>query len=272
MSLYTSYSKNELLSLCKERSIRGYSGKKKLELIKMLDQDIASNLSDKNESSDIEDTAESSIQNNEYHDNREIYDSNDIEFIYVEALLFNLIGDIIDENDNDDILSSDSWKNTTSFASIKDKETQLKYYKKNHATEEVLQLVALESKPFGSEAEKIISEILQLKPRTSSQNDATYNNKKIEIKSARYWVNTENNDCKWQHLELDHDYEYVLFVLLDFTGWKIWCISKKQLMGELRNIGIITYQGKQGWWVSKNKILPYLCAIKKQRDLDYIIQ
>lgn len=86
------------------------------------------------------------------------------------------------------ILSADYWKNTNAFKTIKNKETQIKYYKKNDSCEEVLQLVDLESKPFGSESEKIIKEIFNLGPRTSSQN------KKIEIKSARYWV-CNNNLC-----------------------------------------------------------------------------
>lgn len=88
------------------------------------------------------------------------------------------------------ILSATYWKNTNAFKEIKDKETQIKYYKKNDSCEEVLQLVDLESKPFGSESEKIIKEIFNLGPRTSSQNDATYKNKKIEIKSV-----CNNNLC-----------------------------------------------------------------------------
>ena len=111
-------------------------------------------------------------------------------------------------------LLASNWKKTKSFKSIQDKETQIKYYKKNNSCEEVLQLVDLESKPFGSVSEKIICEIFKLGQRTSSQNDGTRNGKKIEIKSARYWAGKD--DCVWQHLEPDHDYEYALFALLDF--------------------------------------------------------
>ena len=93
----------------------------------------------------------------------------------------------------EDILSANYWKNTKTFKSIKDKETQIKYYNRMNSCEEVLQLVDLESKPFGSESEKIIQEIFKLGPRTSSQNDGTRNGKKIEIKSARYWAGKD--DC-----------------------------------------------------------------------------
>ena len=168
------------------------------------------------------------------------------------------------------ILSSSSWKQTKTFNAIKEKRTQLQYYRDSNSSPEVLQLVALESKPFGSESEKIICEIFQLGPRTSTQNDGTRWGKKIEIKSARYWDGKD--DCVWQHLEPEHDYEYAMFALLDFHGWKIWTISKYLLMGEMRERGIVKYQGKQGWWVKKSAILPYLTPIHSVEDLDAFIQ
>jgi hypothetical protein len=169
-----------------------------------------------------------------------------------------------------DILSCEFWKDTKTFKSIKDKETQIKYYKRMNASPEVLQLVELESKPFGSESEKIISEIFHLGPRTSSQNDGTLNGKNIEIKSARYWAGKD--DCRWQHLEPDHDYEYALLAILDFKGWKIWCIKKSLLMGEMRDKKIVTFQGKQGWWTMKSAILPYLTPIKTIEELQAFVQ
>lgn len=169
-----------------------------------------------------------------------------------------------------DILSCENWKNTKTFTSIKDKETQIKYYKRMNASPEVLQLVDLESKPFGSESEKIISEIFGLGPRTSSENDGTLNGKKIEIKSARYWAGKD--DCRWQHLEPDHDYEYALLAILDFKGWKIWCIKKSLLMGEMRDKKIVTFQGKQGWWTTKSAILPYLTPINTIKELQEFVQ
>jgi hypothetical protein len=162
-------------------------------------------------------------------------------------------------------LYSESWRMSKSFKNMSHKMTQLKYYEQNNSTPEVLQLVKLDSKPFGTTSEKILSEILNLGPRTSTQNDATFNNRKIEIKCARYWAG--KNECIWQHLEPDHDYEYVLFGLLDFDKWKVWCITKEKLMGELKDKKIITYQGKQGWWTRKSMILPYLTEINSIEDL-----
>ena len=175
----------------------------------------------------------------------------------------------VDEGETD-ILSANYWKHTRAFTSIRDKETQIKYYRRMNSCEEVLQLVDLESKPFGSASEKIIQEVFALSPRTSSQNDGTRNGKKIEIKCARYWASAD--DCVWQHLEPEHDYEYALFALLDFQGWKVWGISKALLMGEMRDKKIVRYQGKQGWWVKKSAIVAHLTPIRTIADLDRLIQ
>ena len=164
-----------------------------------------------------------------------------------------------------DILSCVSWKNTKSFQTIAEKETQLKYYKRMGASAEVLQLVELESKPFGSVAEKMMCEIFGLGPRTSTQNDATLDGAKLEIKCARRWAGKD--DCVWQHLEEDHDYDYALFAVLDFHGWKVWGIHKSVLMGELRDKKIVTKQGKQGYWTKKSAVLPYMTQINTIDDL-----
>ena len=169
-----------------------------------------------------------------------------------------------------DILSCNEWKHTNTFKSIVGKETQKKYYRRMNASAEVIQLVELESKPFGSICEKIISAIFQLGERTSSQNDGTLNGKKIEIKTARYWAGKD--DCVWQHLEPDHDYEFALLVLLDFEGWKVWCIKKSLLMGEMREKKIVTFQGKQGFWTKKSAILPYLTPIHSIAELQEFVQ
>ena len=168
----------------------------------------------------------------------------------------------------EDPLLSTYWKNTVAFTSIQEKETQMKHYKRMNASEEVLELVVLESKPFGSVCEKIISELFGLGPRTSTQNDATLNGKRIEIKTARYWGGKD--ECVWQHLEPNHDYDYALFVLLGFQGWKVWCIKKTDLM-DLRG-KIVTDQGKQGCWTKKSAILPYLTPIHSLSDLQAFVQ
>jgi hypothetical protein len=43
-------------------------------------------------------------------------------------------------------------------------------------------------------------------------------------------------------------------------------------MGELRDKKIITFQGKQGWWVRKSTVLSYLTPIHNISELDIFIQ
>ena len=158
-----------------------------------------------------------------------------------------------------DVLHVDSWKNTRSFKNDTHKLTQMRYYTTSGSHKDVLKLVKLESKPFGTKSENILREIFGMGDRTSSENDAVFNGKKIEIKCARYWAGCD--DCKWQHIELDHDFDYILFGLLDFHGWKVWCLKKEELTRLVAD-NIIKKQGKQGWWVSKSNIEEHLISIK----------
>lgn len=238
----------ELKIYCKENNIKGISKKNKKQLLEMISSTI-----------NKEDDITNSMANLNLNLNIETKTDDNKSDVKVKNTS-------TDEN----ILSVKYWKKTKAFKSIKDKETQIKYYKRMNSCEEVLQLVDLESKPFGTESEKIIQEIFNLGPRTSTQNDGTRHNKKIEIKSARYWAGKD--DCVWQHLEPEHDYEFAIFALLDFQAWKVWGIKKSLLMGEMREKKIVTFQGKQGWWVKKSAIVSYLTSIKNISELDAFIQ
>ena len=156
------------------------------------------------------------------------------------------------------------WKNTKAILNIK--ETQTEFYKRNQACPEVLKLVDLESKSFGMRCEKIIREMFSLEKATNSQHDAIYNGTKIEIKSARYWGGTM--DCKFQHIEPDYDYEYILFVLVEFQDLHIWGMHKSKVKKMIEQ-GILTLQGKQGYWCKMSSILPHLTLVM---SLDSLVQ
>jgi hypothetical protein len=164
------------------------------------------------------------------------------------------------------MLSSTNIATLKAYKKIAKKVSQLDYYISKGSPPEVLKIVGLGNKAFGGAIEDIVRELFALGPRTSSQNDATFGQRKIEIKAARYWAGKD--DCKWQHLEPDHDYDLALLVLQDFQGLKLWAINKQLLMGELRDKKIVTFQGKQGWWTTKRAILPYLTEIHSLADLE----
>jgi len=163
------------------------------------------------------------------------------------------------------LFSSSTIGGMPSFQKVSNKMSQLDYYISKSSSPEALKLVSLGNKAFGAAIEDIVRECLSLGPRSSSQNDATFGERKIEIKAARYWAGKD--DCKWQHLELEHDYDLVLFVLMDFHELRVWAIKKETLMGELRDRKIVTFQGKQGWWTSKKAIMPFLTPIQSLEDL-----
>lgn len=153
------------------------------------------------------------------------------------------------------------WKNSI----INIKESQTEYYTRNKACPEVLKLVGLESKSFGMQMERIVKEIFSINKPLNSQHDAICNGIKIEIKSARYW--SSSTDCRWQHVEPTYDYDYILFILIEFQDISIWGMSKSKIH-EMIALGIFTRQGRQGYWTKMSAILPHLTIIKSKEDLE----
>ena len=158
------------------------------------------------------------------------------------------------------LLSVDHWKHSKAFTKNKRRDTQTKFYTDMNAAPEVIDIVSMDSKPFGSVSESILTEVFQMTPRISSQHDGVFEGHKCEIKCARYWAGKD--ECRWQHMEPEHDYDFAMLALLDFHGWNVWCITKAQLMGELREKKVVTFQGKQGCWTLKSAIMPYLTPIQ----------
>jgi site-specific DNA-methyltransferase (adenine-specific) len=161
-----------------------------------------------------------------------------------------------------------SWKYCSSFTDYKFKKTQYEHYLENNSCPEILQLVNLNSKTFGSVCENIIIETLKLSKRTSSQNDATYIHQgrlfKFEIKVGRYLKTTD--DCMWQHIEPSYDYDYLLCCLLTFTGFDFYCLNKKNI-NELILSGVIKPQGRQGFILHKSKAQNHLTRFQKITEI-----
>ena len=169
------------------------------------------------------------------------------------------------------INSSIDFLNTKFFKSYEKKESQYDFYVRNNSSPEILKLIDNESKSFGSLMENVISEVFNLEKRLNEQHDGLFDGKKIEIKSARYWINTKN-DCKWQHIELDYDYDICILSLIDFHDIYCWAISKSDLLKpEMIENKIISKQGKQGYWFKKSSIEKYLHPIKNKEDLQEFI-
>lgn len=154
--------------------------------------------------------------------------------------------------------STEHWKHLECYKNISFNDTQLRYYQDNNASAEILQLVSLNSKKFGSACENIIKEILGISTRLNTQHDGILNGKKIEIKVGRYIQGKQ--DCMWQHIEPEHDFDELIVCLLTFTGIEMFTLSK-DLTIELINSGIIKKQGKQGYIVKKSQVFKYLTSL-----------
>jgi hypothetical protein len=83
-------------------------------------------------------------------------------------------------------------------------------------------------------------------------------NKSIEQKSARYHAN--GGDWKWQHIEMTHEWDYLMLCGLDFQDIKFYIASRK-VVEILIDEGIIVGQGKkkdgiaqpqQAYWFSRS--------------------
>ena len=149
------------------------------------------------------------------------------------------------------------------------KPTQLEFYLKNNASEDIMSLVPLSNKAFGEGMQRIVSELFGFDKATNTGHDAVYKGQNIEIKSARYWSGT--SECKWQHIMADHNYKWVLFSLVDFQDLKFWIMSKDTIRAHPE---VFSQQGNaegQGLWCTMKSVLPLAHPISSREDLDRII-
>ena len=163
---------------------------------------------------------------------------------------------------------------------LKNKTSLIDYYKLKKTNKYILPLISLDNKSFGSIVEQIVIEHLEcIKSSTSTYDcsktviDINGNNKtiKFEQKSSRYWRALE--DFKWQHVILDHPYDALLLVGIDFQEIKIYCISKCKII-ELHKKGVIKNQGGgnkgngQGVWFSRKQVQDHLIELKTLQDFE----
>ena len=157
---------------------------------------------------------------------------------------------------------------TNQFKNMKTSINQEQYYRKNGAPEDILKIVRLSNKAFGEKLQCIIQELLDLEKSSHTGHDAqkVSMDLKFEIKSSRYGV--KSKDYMWQHIMEKHNYDYLLLVGIDFNGFKVFIISKKDFM-KLRCEGLVKTQGGgegQGLWCQCKKIEDYLHEIENKKD------
>jgi cobalamin-dependent methionine synthase I len=156
-------------------------------------------------------------------------------------------------------LTSANLLNLKCHNEFKPPRSQLDYYMENNASKHILSYVSLQGKTFGEKyMEQIAKEYFKLDNRNSSTHDHSKLNKTIEQKSARYHAN--GDDWKWQHIEMSHEWDYLLLCGLDFKDIKFY-IGSRKVVETLITDGIIVGQGKkidgiaqpqQAYWFSRS--------------------
>ena len=156
-------------------------------------------------------------------------------------------------------LTSHRLKNLVSHKNFKPPKTQLEFYMKNNASKEIIPYVILPGKTFGEKyMESIAKEYFNLNNRNKSSHDHIKQGKSIEQKSARYHAN--GDDWKWQHIEMKHEWDYLLVTGLDFKEI-VFYIASRQIIENLIIKKVITGQGKiidgvaqpqQAYWFSRS--------------------
>ena len=144
--------------------------------------------------------------------------------------------------------------------SFKKPKSQYEYYKLNGSPKDILQYVKLQGKTFGEKyAEGLCQEYFNMDKKTDSSHDHIKLNKTIEQKSARYGKGGE--EWKWQHIEMNHNWDYLLICGLEFNGFRFY-IATRKVIEFLIIHGVITGQGKknkigvampqEGYWFTKS--------------------
>jgi hypothetical protein len=155
-------------------------------------------------------------------------------------------------------MSPEEIETSISFTKRKLTISKYDYYNMRGASKTILELTKLEGKTFGTLMEKMIIEHLKLGGRTSSQNDATYGYKKIEIKSSRYWT---IGNYMFQHIEPNHEFDILITAVLKMNEIELRVIKKQDLIPHLIK------QGNQGYFLYADKAEQVCKIIKNQNDL-----
>jgi len=142
------------------------------------------------------------------------------------------------------MLTIDMLKSLKSYQSFIPNQSQLEYYKMNNCDNDLLPLVSLSNKAFGELAmEHFTKEYFNLDDKSNTKHDHMKYNKKIEQKSCRYSCRGQLN---FQHIQLDHDWDYLLLCFLDFHSIQYFIASKEHVI-HLESIGVLKVQGTQGY-------------------------
>jgi hypothetical protein len=149
------------------------------------------------------------------------------------------------------------------------------FYRANNAPEEIINLVGLSNKRFGSVCESLVTTLVggEKVPdqRGKTGWDMELTDARFEIKSSRYWRSGKNQFFKWQHVLPDHEWSHLLLCAVDFDRIRLFALNKPTFMS-LIEIGKITQQGGaggQGCWFEIKHIIDTATEITGNTKSEY---
>lgn len=160
------------------------------------------------------------------------------------------------------------------------KRTQLERYEAAKSAESILKIIRLGGGPaMGTTMEKIARYSFKddLLPRakgaTGHDHRMIVGDKTllIEQKSAGLWSEAVN-DFKWQHIEVDHKWDFLLLAGIQYNGIDYWAMSRANFLRAVES-GLATNQGNkakdssEGIWMTYANVSPLLHPIKAKADL-----
>lgn len=137
------------------------------------------------------------------------------------------------------------------------------WYASNGAPTDIVSLVAMGNKKFGSVMEKLSSNIFNCTNVPDKEGETGWDMEKgdgcqrIEHKASRLWgdkskARSHTHHWTWQHILPDHEWAYLMCAGVDLQMIRYYIIAKPKFM-KLIKAGIVTQQGGatgQGFWFS----------------------
>jgi len=94
----------------------------------------------------------------------------------------------------------------------------------------------------------------------------------VEQKSAGLWSDAPNS-FKWQHIEVDHKWEFLLLAGIQYTGIDFWVMRRADFLaavaaGAATNQGNKAKESSEGVWMDYANVASWLIPIKTKADLE----
>jgi len=159
----------------------------------------------------------------------------------------------------------------------KKKETQIERYQKNDAPEGILRFIKLGGGPsLGCTSEKycrFVFDILKERIKKDTTHDHTLkiNGKLFKIEQKTSTLNC-NNDYRWQHISLKHNWDILICMSIGYKDIKFYGLTKHQLI-KLVSVGKITNQGskdkssEQGNWFWFKNVKNNMTILETNNDI-----